>query len=168
MKEVKLEMPDPQTTDPKRGDLPPSCAVCVFHAPRDVVSLFCRRHGPSPGREGHEIVSWPTVMPNQRCGAGSLGAPYPNGVPKQIVSCELCKHWFSPEGGLPYDGPADPSWWENQDAAAHDQGWWRGAGLCLLRAPVPSVGYDADPTHWKVTHFTDGCGDGRDYRDERE
>jgi hypothetical protein len=95
-------------------------------------------------------VTWPTVTPNQRCGAGSLGALDANGVPRQIVQCGLCVHWYSPEGGLAPDFPGE-----------HDDAWWRGAGLCLLRAPAPGVDVDGAPTEWRVTSYMDGCGDGQ-------
>jgi hypothetical protein len=84
--------------------------------------------------------------------------PDANGVRRQIIQCELCVHWFSPEGGIAYDGPMGANWWGADDRG---QVWWQGAGLCLLRAPVPSPDADEAPTQWKITHFTGGCGDGQ-------
>lgn len=140
-----------------RGDLPNNCGVCVYRRPRvDELggpdSLSCHRHAPSPGRgDENEVITWPHVLSNQRCGAGSLGTPDATGAPRHIVPCERCLHWFSPPGGLAPDFPGE-----------HDDSWWRGAGLCLLRAPVPGVDADGMPTEWRITHYASGCGDGQE------
>lgn len=140
----------------KVPDIPANCGVCIYYFKPDAATETrrCHRHSPAPGREENELTEWPNVTANQRCGQGSLG----NDPARAFVRCEACTHWFWPQGGVPYDGPTAGNWWGSADDRG--QAWWRGAGLCLSRAPTPGVEIGDEPTHWKVTHFSHGCGDG--------
>jgi hypothetical protein len=44
--------------------------------------------------------------------------------------------------------------------------WWDASGYCTRYAPSPTGTRGQNPTYWRVTHETDGCGDGDALDDE--
>jgi hypothetical protein len=128
-----------------KGDLPDACGDCIFQRPHEETTIKCQRHAPSPGTESDEPVYWPTVLRSGWCGEGSRGLD----EDKALTKCEACIYWLSPDGGLKPDFPG----WREAD-------WWKGAGWCRRYAPGPSTNSDEAPAQWRVTHYTDGCGNG--------
>ena len=123
--------------------LPLSCAVCVFH-----VAPLCRRHAISPGNEQYEVAHWQRVKPTDRCGDGATIIEAEADDPR-IVPCDLCMHWFQPDGQ-----PITP---DHRHGLGHD--WWSNSGLCTRWAPS-AVTEEDRRAFWRVTHASDGCGDG--------
>jgi hypothetical protein len=126
--------------------LPADCTACVYFPPLPVPGGLCRRHAPSPGHEAFEVARWPHVRPADRCGAG---AAVTDGTGPGVVACRSCAHWLQPNGE-----PVRPDYRQGLPAE-----WWAMSGYCTRLAPSPSTEEDRH-TLWKVTHGTDGCGDG--------
>lgn len=105
----------------------------------------CHRHSPVPLDEPSQLVHWPVVSPDARCGAGADVAQ-PGEM--ALVGCVDCVFWMRPDDGL---------------VVKHRQGksleWWSGAGLCTANAPSPGTS-KTGTTHWRPTHKTDACGNG--------
>ena len=126
--------------------LPANCATCVFFPPIPAPGGRCRRHAPSPGHEEFEVAHWPKVRQNDRCGSG---AAVTDGTGPCVVLCGSCAHWLQPDGE-----PVRPEYRMGLTVE-----WWAASGYCTRLAPSPTVDEDR-LVHWKVTHATDGCGDG--------
>lgn len=137
--------------------LPPDCAGCAYSR-RVAKALLCVRHGPSPSSEDvtvaqtFEVVEWPHVRPQDRCGAGAsrVAANAPT-----VSVCESCIHWLQPGGiGVIPDFPGERT-----------PAWWTESGFCTRFAPSPGTDQNTH-TQWKVTHRLHGCGDGEPIEDE--
>jgi hypothetical protein len=92
------------------------------------------------------VAHWPNVRQSDRCGSG---AAVMDGTGPGIVWCRSCAHWLQPNGE-----PVKPDYRQGLSAD-----WWSESGYCTRLAPSPSTSED-QRTCWKVTHATDGCGDG--------
>lgn len=125
--------------------LAPRCAECVFFGAGAVDGL-CRRHAPSPGAEEFEIVYWPKVKPDDRCGHS---AAITDGTGPAAVRCETCIHWYQPG-----DEPVQPDYRQGLSAE-----WWARSGFCTRNAPAPSPEEDRR-AFWRITHADAACGDG--------
>ena len=124
--------------------LPTSCAACVFHpAPGG----HCFRRAPAPGLDEFQLVFWPKVHPDDRCGDG---AAVTDGDGPGLVACQTCAYWHQPGGQ-----PVKPDYRNGLSVE-----WWAESGFCTKSAPVPSSKEDHRRTHWKVTHAAYRCGDG--------
>ena len=130
--------------------LPDSCAACTHFLavqpdqggmPRNTGT--CRRHAPSTGTEPFELVHWPAVGRDDRCGVGAeVGDETP-----QPVLCNACRHWQQ---------PVIPDYRQGRS-----QDWWQQAGLCRRFGPSPSA-EESRRVRWRVTHALDRCGDSQD------
>ena len=127
------------TDQPK---LPASCRLCVYFGS----SSACLRHAPSAGQEEFEVVYWPRVAPDERCGSG---AAVTDGTGPGVTRCQSCVHWWQPNGE-----PLTPY----SKQGLRDE-WWAKTGYCTRYAPSPSPEEDKR-TRWRVTNGLDGCGDG--------
>ena len=125
--------------------LPTSCAVCVFLLSKET---RCHRRAPAPGRDEFELVFWPKVHANDRCGDGAAIA---DGDGPALVVCQTCAYWHQPGGE-----PVKPHYRSGLSVE-----WWAESGFCTKSAPVPASDDDYRRTHWKVTHAANQCGDGR-------
>jgi len=128
-----------------RAILPDACRVCVFHHEQPE---RCRRHAPAPGEEAHELVHWPKVQPEDRCGDGE---PYGESE-FTVVRCGQCRHWLRPG-----DVPLSPPFRQGKPVE-----WWEQAGYCTRFAPTPSTDEPRRPVQWRVTHAAEWCGDAED------
>jgi hypothetical protein len=126
--------------------LPASCAACVYFPSLPAQGGRCRRHAPSPCQEAFEVARWPRVRQTDRCGSG---AAVTDGTGPGMVTCVSCAHWLQPNGE-----PIRPDY--RKGLAVE---WWAESGYCTRLAPSPSSEEDRR-AFWKVTHATDGCGDG--------
>ena len=126
--------------------LPANCAACVYFRSLPARDGLCRRHAPSPGHEAFEVARWPRVRPIDRCGAG---AAVTDGSGPRVVSCRSCPHWLQPN-----DEPITPDYRKGLPVE-----WWAASGYCTRLAPSPGTDEERRIC-WKVTHATDGCGDG--------
>jgi hypothetical protein len=137
---------------PPPAALPDTCAECVFFRKGEKVWGTCFRRAPSPGTDAQaqefEVVHWPGVRPNQRCG---LGVKIGNSKGPNIVPCGRCVHWWQPERR-----PISPAY-----RSGLPREWWEGSGYCTRNAPGPST-ETGRRTFWRVTHAAQGCGDGLD------
>lgn len=123
--------------------LPTSCELCVFFGSADAI---CRRHAPAPGHEEFELVFWPRVGRQDRCGQG---AALTNGEGPSVTMCQDCIHWLQPGGE-----PIRPDYRKGLPAE-----WWAESGYCTRTAPVPSSD-EGRRGFWKTTHAEQGCGEG--------
>ena len=126
--------------------LPTNCVGCVYYPALPEPGGLCRRHAPGPGQDAFEVAHWPKVQPSDRCGSG---AAVTDGTGPGVVKCGACAHWLQPNGE-----PVRPDYRQGLPAE-----WWALSGYCTRLAPSPSTD-EARRTYWKVTHATDGCGDG--------
>ena len=133
---------------PTKAKLPRDCASCVYYAGTpEAPAGYCRRHGPVPGIDEGEIVFEPIVAADARCGQG---AAHQDDQEEGVTPCVACIHWWQPDGQ-----PPAPAFGRRGQTAQ----WWQDAGYCTRAAPAPSADVHK-PNHWKVTHATQGCGDG--------
>lgn len=120
--------------------LPQSCGGCGFRRQGENKAP-CRRHAPAITDTELALTCWPPVRDDDRCGSGDMA-----GV---IVTCGNCQHWFLPNGE-----PLQP-----MARFGRSKDWWGNAAFCTRFAPSPSS-EDHRRVYWRVTHSTDGCGDG--------
>ena len=122
--------------------LPDDCGACLYwQEPHGL----CQRHAPGPGQHKQEVAFWPATQRTDRCGSGSDG----DDQEAARVACGRCIHWHQP-GGRPLP-PAE------RRGIAPD--WWQESGFCTRYAPSPGS-LRGQATFWRVTHASDGCGDG--------
>jgi hypothetical protein len=128
-----------------QAPLPRACGLCTYF---QASAKLCRRHAPQSSREAFELAYWPQVASSDRCG---VGAEYADGAPMP-VRCGVCIHWHQPEGQ-----PPKPPYGKGRPAE-----WWASVGYCTRFAPSPTAEVPRSKTYWKITHSTDGCGDGEE------
>ena len=121
--------------------LPPNCGGCGF---RRQGQSPCRRHAPSPAEEEFLLTHWPPVRETDRCGDGTDA-----GESDAQVRCGRCVHWYLPNGEV----LAPPVRY------GRSRDWWGQAALCTRSAPSPG-GDEHRRVFWRVTHESEGCGDG--------
>ena len=107
---------------------------------------MCRRHAPAPGVTEFDIVFWPLVGQQDRCGQG---AAITNAEGPNVTLCRDCILWRQPNGEA-----VKPDYRMGLTAE-----WWSESGYCVHTAPSPST-EENQRRHWKVTHAAQGCGDG--------
>jgi len=122
--------------------LPDNCGGCIYWQRE---GTLCRRHAPSPSQQVREVSRWPLTTAADRCGSGSDG----DDDEARFVRCGRCIHWYQP-GGKPVP---------MAERRGVPPEWWEASGLCTRYGPSPDAGR-SQPTHWRVTHEGDGCGDG--------
>ena len=75
--------------------LPADCASCAYRPVLPLPGTSCRRHAPTPRQDEFDLVYWPKVGRNDRCGDGAaLG----DGTGPSVVACQACIHWHQPNG----------------------------------------------------------------------
>ena len=131
------------------GDIPAltRCATCRFWQRHNVEGI-CRRNAPRTIDRPYIAARWPETRAIDGCGEGE---PEPATNPDRTVAhftCLDCVFWDRPGLGI------EPTYRDDHQAA-----WWRAAGFCRRRAPLP--GADVG-THgfWRATHATDYCFEG--------
>jgi hypothetical protein len=126
--------------------LPADCASCAYRPVLPLPGTSCRRHAPTPRQDEFDLVYWPKVGRNDRCGDGAaLG----DGTGPSVVACQACIHWHQPNGP-----PVKPDYRKGLSVE-----WWAASGYCTRRAPAPAT-EDDRKVYWPVTNAADSCGAG--------
>jgi hypothetical protein len=123
--------------------LPDTCGECIYW---QRAGELCRRHAPSPSHQDREVSYGPATAVSDRCGVGSDT----EGEDGQLVRCVQGIHWHQPQDRLVLIA----------ERRGMTPEWWVASGYCTRYAPPPTGTRGWNQTHWRVTHETDGCGDG--------
>jgi hypothetical protein len=123
------------------------CDGCAFWRHMNGPAGTCRRMAPWAGHGAAEAARWPETDAAEGCGDGRPAAAQSPPLPR----CRDCLYWREAVAGAGLNP---------LDRRDHVKGWWRDAGYCVRHAPAPTTepGFRG---FWRVTHATDGCGEGQ-------